>query len=148
MPTKGGFMYRNFKKTYFLSLLMIFSALTYMNQAYSTDSGLIARDERFQGGGGERGESGERGGGDRNSQYQGAYHPSQGNYGGDQYRDQGRSYSSQSRAAGAYGAGAMRGYNQGENNNEGNVQYVPVNPYEQQPSSQPQQTYPYTQQPY
>lgn len=129
-------MYWSFRKTNYLAMLMIFSALTYFTQTYSSDSSLIAREERFQSEG------------DRNRQYGGAYHPGQGNYGGDQYRDQGRSYSSQSRAAAAYGAGTMRGYNQGEYNDENNAQYVPVPYPEQQPSSQPQQTYPYVQQPY
>lgn len=133
-PTKGGRMYWNFKKTSFLALLMMFSALTYFSQAYASDR-LIARDERFQGGG----SGGERG----------AYHPGQGNYGGDRYNDQGHSYSSQDRAMGAYGVGATRGYNQGYNqgeyNEQGSTQYVPVNPYE--PNSTPQ-PYPYTQQPY
>ncbi|MCE5318055.1 MAG: hypothetical protein LLG04_11950 [Parachlamydia sp.] len=141
-------MYWSFKKTQFLALLMIFSALTYFSQTYSSDYRLIAREERgggggdrFQGGQGDRG----RQSGDENRQYEGTYHPGQGS--DSQYNDTGRSYSSQSRAAGAYGAGAMRGYNQGENNEEGNTQYVPV-PSGQQPSSQPQQTYPYYQQPY
>lgn len=142
-------MYWSFKKTNFLALLMIFSALTYFSQTYSSDYRLIARDERsgggerFQGGQGDRGRQG-----GESRQYQGTYHPGQSG-GEGEYKDYGHSYSSQSRAAGAYGAGAMRGYNQGEENQEGNTQYVPVNPYEQQqPSSQPQQTYPYYQQPY
>ncbi len=117
-------------RTKFLILIMAFSAMTYFAGAYS--SSLIAREERFEGGGGREGG--------------GAYHPGQ--QGAEHgYSDQGHSYSEQDRAMGAYGAGAMRGENNENNENGNNVQYVPYQ-QQQQYAPPPAQPYPYTEQPY
>lgn len=128
-------MYSWIRKSNLLVLFMAFAALTYFTTAYSTEYRLLAREEERQGEGREGGE--ERGGGEYGGgQNRGAYHPGQ--QGG--YSNYGRSYSQQDRSGAAFGAGAVMG-SEGNQNNQGNVQYVP----QPQPPNSTQPSYQYNQ---